>query len=150
MNWLVGNIIAQVDNIRAIMKNNRLFKAKQAEVAKMKAAGDMHEWINVPSAGGTMLVCKKTGYAPSLDGFIPMQYINNYLENLKAEEEYKVFRAERIHKMALDNDSTVEKIEKIVEQVFSMKKDFALMRIEKLQKELQDRAAAVNDGQNQV
>ncbi len=150
MNFLVENIIKQVDKIRVIFENNRLFKAKQAAVAKMKAAGDMHEWVNVPSTSGMILACKKTGYVPSLDGFIPLTFINNYLENLKAEEEYKVFRADRIYKIAQKYDLDVPKTEEIVEQIFSMKKDFALLRIEKLQKELQDRSATVKNEQGQV
>ena len=150
MNFLIQNIITQVQHLKAIFENNREFKAKEAAVAKMKAGGDMHEWISVPLNGAMTHVCKKTGYVPSINGFLPMQYINQYLENLKAEEEYKVFRADRIYKIAQKYDLDVPKTEEIVEKIFSMKKDFALMRIERLQKEMQDRSAAVKNEQGQV
>ena len=150
INWLVGNIITQVENIKAIMTNNKLFKSKQAAMEKMKAEGGMHEWVQVPTMQGMLLACKKTGWCPTLQGFLQLSHINSYLEAKKAEEEYKIFRDIRVGELADKHNMSFFDMEKLVEQIFSIKKDFHVERIAKLQREIEARAAAVKNGQNQV
>lgn len=151
--WLIHNIMIHVTDIKEQLANNRRFKEKQAEVEKMKANGDFHEWVSIPSfdpAGGTMLVCKRTGWCPTLKGFISTQHINRYLDNIQAEEEYKSFRAARIQLISAETNLSVSEVERIVESIFTMKKDFYVGRIAKLQKEIEAKAAAVKNEQPKV
>ncbi len=142
--FFFDRLVDSVNQVKEIMENNRKFKAKMAEMDRMKAAGEFHEWVDVPSSQGTMLVCKKTGWAPSLKGFVPLSAINAYLEQLQAEKDYKEYRAARVQLLAHELQLTVPMMETVVEKVFSMKKDFHVERIAKLQQELAAKAAVVN------
>ena len=147
---ILDNLILFYYKIKAIRQNNIEFKNKQAEVDKMKAAGDFHEWQEIPTMHGMLLVCKKTGWCPSLNGFIEQSRINSYLEAAKMDEEYKAFRKERINNLASKLVLTIADTEKIVEEIFSMKKDFHLMKTTLLQQELQAKAAHVESQGNKI
>ena len=149
-NFLIKNTPIQLDKIKTIIKNNANFAEKQAAVEKMKADGDFHQWETIPTLQGQAMVCIKTGWSPTLQGFIPMSFINNYLENRKAEAEYKEFRSARVQLLAHQLQLSIPAMEDVVEKVFSMKKDFLLLRVSKLQQELQDKAAAVDNEQNKI
>jgi hypothetical protein len=146
--YLVGNIIHFSKHIKDLMDNNKEFAKKQAMVAKMKADGDFHEWITIPTPGGSMLVCKKTGFCPELNGFVAIEMINSYLNRVKQEEEYKVFRDARVLVLAKELGLDVPRMEEIVEKVFSMKKDFTIHKLAQLQQDLTKRAEDVNNPQN--
>jgi hypothetical protein len=143
--FLLNNIAYHWANIKAIWRNNAEFAKKQAEVEKMKANGDFHEWVSIPSVNGTMLVCKKTGYTPSLNGFVPVEMIASYLERVKREEEYKEFRNARVAALAQELNFDLPKMERIVEQIFSMKKDFTVLKLEQLSQDLSKRAQNVGN-----
>jgi phage FluMu protein gp41 len=145
--FLLGNISYHWAQIKEIMKNNKEFAKKKAEVAKMKANGDFHEWVSIPSTGGTMLVCKKTGYVPSLNGFVPVEMVKSYLNKVKREEEYKAFRDSRVKALADQYRMSLETAEKIVEAIFSIKKDFSVLQLTKLSEDLTQRAQDVSKNQ---
>ena len=107
----------------------------------------MHQWMTMVIMGQEVMVCEKTGWAPSLNGFLPMHMIEAYKKESNAAKEYEQFRNARIQLIASENQMTIPQVERLVEQVFSIKKDFTLQRIEKLQKEMEDKASAVLNGQ---
>ena len=72
------------------------------------------------------------------------------MEAFKMEEEYKVFRSERVKDLASELRLSIADTEKVVEQIFSMKKDFHLMKTTLLQQELQEKAAHVESQGNKV
>lgn len=144
------NLLIQIARIKEIIANNKAFKAKEDEVANMRANGDFHEWVDVMTPQGKIMLCRKTGWAPSLKGFVPMTLVNAYFENLKAQEEYKEFRDARVQLLAHELKMTVPQMERVVENVFSIKKDFQLQRLDKLSKELKGKAANVKSEGNQI
>ena len=137
---VVDSLMSNIEKIKYQLAMNKAFKAKEAEVAEMKARGDFHEWKDLPDgAGGTIMVCVKTGYCPSLKGYIPMANINRALEELKTAEEYKVFRNQSVATLAANHNMTVEAMEKIVEGVFDIKKQFHLKRLKDLSDSMKNR-----------
>ena len=149
-NKIVDNIYMLMYKIRLMRETNAAFKIKQAEVTKMKAAGDFHEWQEIPTMQGSMMVCKKTGWCPSLNGFIERSRIESYLNDLKREEEYKDYRANRVQQLCQALNMSTQQVEKVVEDVFSIKKDFHLMKAAQLQQELKEKAAHVESQGNKV
>lgn len=146
--YLLKNISIQWKKIQIILENNKDFAKKQAAVDEMKANGEFHEWITVPTLSGEMLVCKKTGWCPNVKGFVALELINSYLEKVKMEQEYKEYRNARVEKLAKELDFDMEKMETIVESIFSIKKDFHVDRIARLADEFTKRAEDVNKQQN--
>lgn len=136
----IESLLANIEKIKTSMAMNKAFKAKELQVAMMKAKGDFHQWQNLPDgAGGTIMVCIKTGWAPSLKGFIPMENINRVLEDIKAAEEYKVFRNQSVAALAAQHNMDVTAMEKIVEGVFDIKKQFHLKRLKDLADSMKNR-----------
>jgi hypothetical protein len=146
-NYLIGNILHFSGKIKAFIDNNKEFAKKQAEVAKMKANGDFHEWVSIPSTGGTMLVCKKTGYVPSLNGFVPVEMVTSYLNKVEREKDYKIYRDLRVMALANQHGMHLESMERLVEDIFSIKKDFSVLQLTKLSEDLTQRAQNVNKDQ---
>ena len=141
----IKSATAHIKKIQAILKNDKLFKAKQAEVAQMKASGGYHEWVKIVDAEGELLVCKKTGWCPSLEGFVSVEKVKTYLDKVQAEIEHREYRDARVLALSVKMNLSLADTEKFVEEVFSIKKDFYVNRIEKLRKELLDKALAVED-----
>jgi hypothetical protein len=135
------NMFKHIDKIKKQIANNKAFAAKEAQVALMKARGDFHQWQNLPDgSGGTIMVCVKTGWAPSIKGYIPMENINRVLEDIKSAEEYKVFRAARVQLLAHELQMDIPRMEFVVQQISSMKKDFTLLRMAKLSEDMKRKA----------
>jgi hypothetical protein len=134
------NLVVQIAKIKKIIATNKAFKAKEMQVAMMKAKGEFHQWKELPDGNGnTLTVCIKTGWCPSLKGFIPMEAVNRTLEDIRTIEEYKTFRDARVIELALLNNMTNEEMEKIVESVFDIKKQFHLKRLQDLSDSMKNR-----------
>jgi hypothetical protein len=142
------NIKFRWQRAREYVRYNIEFNKKLESVAKMKANGDFHEWVIISDISGPKTVCRKTGYCSELDAFVPMDLLKSYLEKIKIEEEYKVFRDEKVSELAKEIGLDIPKTEIIVEKIFSMKKDFSLLKLDQLQGELEKRAEDVGKQQN--
>ena len=136
---IVSLVFLSIRIFKNILKNYKIIKLKREiiengkkKVAEMKAAGEYHEWIDVFLGDEERNVCKKTGYCPSLDGFIPMQYIEMHLQKLKLEEEYQEFRLGKINEIAEEMNLTNEEVEKFADRIYSIKKDFHILKLTKL------------------
>jgi hypothetical protein len=146
--FLVGQLTTQVKITKKIIETNRKFKEKQAEVTNMKSNGDLHQWVTVPYKGEDVFVCKKTGWCPHLEGFLPVDKIASHLNDLKTEEDYQAYRRNRIDQLSEKMGMSYAGTEKLVEEIFSIKKDFYLGKLEALQKELEDGASRVKSKEN--
>ena len=143
----IENMVKHINKIKLQLENNKKYKAKEAKVALMKANGDFHEWCEIPDgAGGNVLVCAKTGWCPKLQGFIPMEKINEMLEDIRVATEYKLFRNQSVQMLAEKYTMTKEQMEKIVESVFDIKKQFHLKRLKDLADSMKKRASDVEQG----
>lgn len=131
-NKLGESALEHFERIKKIMKNNRLFKKKQEEVAQMREKGETHEWVNIPGVAGygNLLVCKKTGWSPALQGFVPMDIVRKFVKKIELELEYKEFRDRRIEDLARSWNIPFPDMESLVEKIFAIKKDFHIMKMD--------------------
>jgi len=151
--WLAGNIIVLLsyyikDSIKNIMltkENNKEFKSRIEAVKEMKAAGDFHDWISISLGMKEVMVCRKTGYCPKEDSFISLVYIKQYEEAQKREEEYIEFKKERMTQISNKYGISLEETERLVEQIFEIKKDFTIKKLADLQDELNKDEKGDND-----
>ena len=109
----------------------------------MKEDGEFHEWVTVQTPTGDMMVCKRTGWCPNFEGFVPTNMINAYLEKVKMEQEYKEFRDARVLELANQLKLSTMEMEEVVEKIFSMKKDFTVSKLIELSADLTERALDV-------
>jgi hypothetical protein len=147
---LVDSIIVRFYILKAQWRNNQELKVKKEELKKMRAMGEFHQWKEMYFTDGSHLVCLKTGWCPTLKGFVDMNRIERYIKAEIMQEEYKAFRAERVNNLASKLVLTIADTEKIVEEIFSMKKDFHLMKTTQLQQELKAKAAHVESQGNKI
>lgn len=145
--FFLGGLEQAIGVLKFKLEQNKQFKKLEKARNEMIANGDRHQWMSIRIMGQSINVCEKTGWAPTLNGFVPLHIIESYKQEMASEKEYQDFRNARVQLIARENQMTIDQVERLVEQVFSMKKDFALIRIEKLQKEMAERAAVVLSGQ---
>lgn len=131
-------IVKHMDKIQAIRKNNAEFKAKMKIKEDLKANGDHHEWVSIPYGQTEVLVCKKTGWCPTINGFIYMTYINEWLKRKKMDEEYQKFRKNRVELLAEDYEMPYEHMEQLIEKIFAIKQDFHVEKMKKSVEEMQN------------
>lgn len=142
---LIHGVRYNISKIKIILESNKLFAKKIAEMKEMKARGELHEWTEVQTQNGEMIVCKKTDWCPDVKGFVPLNLIHSYLERIQMEKEYKEYRNLRIAKLAKELDFDLKKMEDVVEKVFSIKKDFHVNKAAKLVDELKQRVEDVKE-----
>lgn len=141
----IDSLVVNFNKLKGQLAMAKAFRKKDNEMKAMRERGEFNEWRDLPDgAGGTLTVCIKTGWCPSLKGFIPMERIKKTLDDLKLADEYKLFRNDRLIGIAQQFDLDFNKMEEITESIFSMKKDFYLMKVAQLQSELKQKADDVN------
>jgi len=138
-----SKIVDIILDIRKKQKNNEIYKEKMKEVDDMKARGDHHEWIEIPIDYKNTLVCKKTGYCPHNNGFLPKGYIDNHLEKLKLEKEFNVYKDVKLKELAKEYSLSIEDIEELSTKVYSIKKEFSLSKMNHLIDELRSKGVRV-------
>ena len=119
-----------LQDVSELRKHNKFVKNGRKLVEKMRLAGEHHDWINIPTSKGNFRVCRKTGYCPSEDGFVPLKVIVMWENNKKNEEDYKKHRDLKIEELAIEQGITVEEMESLVETIFNMKKQFFINKME--------------------
>jgi len=123
--------------------HKKTLKNYEDKVTKMKDEGRMHKWvtlpIRIPGEGiKETQVCEETGYCPGLNGFVDAFEIKQMLGQRKTEEEFKVFKEARISELAEEYSMTEEAFSNIVEEIYSMKKNFHVKKMEESIKELKE------------
>lgn len=119
------------------------FKAEKEKLAKFKADGGMHKWVNnvaVTMPNGKVEnthVCEHTGYCPAVEGFVSISKIKQLVtarEQEKEFEEYKKSEIERIRTFY-----SIEKcdIDGLVMDILSIKKNFHIDKMNKFKEEIQ-------------
>ncbi len=112
--------------------NNKEFYARIQAKEEMKVKGDFHNWIKIPcEMGEEMLVCSKTGWCPSKDAFLSMEYVNKWIQQKKLDEEYQAFRKIRVETLAEAWEMTVPQLEGLINEIFKIKQDFHTQKMEK-------------------
>lgn len=108
----------EYNKIRNIAKN------KMKEVEEMKARGEHHKWMDMNVNGKVTHVCEKTGYAPELEGFVPMQYVVAEKEGARIREEYEKFRSQRLLEIANKYGVSVSDIEIMSDEIKNIDMEF--------------------------
>lgn len=140
---IVKNLLGAYSAFMHILETNKKFEQKQKVVDEMKSKGEFHEWQELPTPEGNLLVCVKTGWCPSANGFIDIERINSYLTSQKIQKEYKAYRDERVRLLAEKYNYPILTMEQLVEDIFSIKKDFHLLKLNELQQEFFTKAEDV-------
>jgi len=123
--------------------HNKIVKEHQDKITKMKEEGRLHKWITLPvRIPGKGLqetqVCEETGYCPSVNGFVDTFQMKQMINMKKTEEEFQAFKEARIAELADEYNMTVEGFAHVVDEIYSMKKDFHVKKMEESIKELKE------------
>lgn len=119
------------------------FKEKDKEIAKMKEEGRLHDWVtlpvNIPGKGIIdTTVCKETGYCPSVDGFVDKMQVRHMVEMKRLNEEFDSFRKNRVSELAEKWNTSEDVFGNIIDDIYSIKKDFHVQKMEQSMKELKE------------
>ena len=114
--------------------NAEIARRKQM-VADMKARGEFHEWVTIQQKDikGDIHdphVCKKTGWCPSLQSFFQMAYVKEAVLREEYKNKYETYRDEQVEMLSTKFKHSRAEMEEIVESVFDIKKQFALLWME--------------------
>jgi hypothetical protein len=132
---------------RAIRKNDADFKAKMKAKEEMQAKGEVHDWIKIPYGHGQVLVCKKIGYCPAINGFLRMSYVNEWVRRKKLDEEYNAFKKIRVEILAEDYEMYTEHMDELIEKIFLIKQDFHVEKMKESVSEMKKVIGDKNDGE---
>lgn len=105
---------------------------------EMLERGEQHEWVNIKSAvdpSKEMMICKKTGWCPEIKDYFSDEWVRKQIKKQELAEQYKMYRDIEVGTLAVRYKLDLETMEKIVEDVFNIKKSFHLKHIEKQMKE---------------
>lgn len=142
---IYDRILTIVKVVKRILKdreaNNKYFENLK-KVEKMKSKGEHHEWvdmgINHPTMGFVNThVCKKTGYAPAIESFISMEYIERILNAKKDEEEFQEYKEEKLKEYALKYG--IDEVQEVYEKMITIKKDYKIKKMENFKKEIKEK-----------
>ena len=122
---LVGkNISYYIDQIKKERWNKKRFKELNDNMISMKESGEIHDWITIHSRIGDfedIMVCRKTGWSPTLNGFIPKTTIELYEKYIQKQEEleqkFKIFKQNQVSDLSNKYNVPPETIDNIIEDV---------------------------------
>ena len=117
-------IIANIRYIKFLRAKNRKFQALMKAKKDLQESGDHHDWETIPFGTEEVLVCMKTGWCPSKNGFIPMEYIKEWERRKKLDEEYQTYRKGKVEALAEDYEMPYEHMEELIEKIFAIKQNF--------------------------
>jgi len=135
---LIHVIISGALKLKNLIVTEKSFNKKMKIVERMKKDGEYHDWIPVMVGLKQYHVCQKTGWCPTIEGFISMEYVETCKKLRKEEEDYKEYRDNKVKDLAAKHSISLEDMEKLMESVFDIKKQWALLKIERLQEEAKD------------
>lgn len=131
--WL--GVHVWVEYYKLNKKNHNQLLAQKKMKEDMGKNGDMHEWINMTKyykgEVHDLLVCKKTGWCPKLNGFISLEQVKKELDKIELEQQYQVFRNLNYKQLAEKYNLPIDKLEEISEDIYNVKKQFYLNKIDK-------------------
>lgn len=119
-----------------------IYKEKIKEVEKMKAGGDYHDWVSIAvSPTKQANVCKKTGYCPTLEGFIDLKSLELILKMREQEKEYQEYRKKRITDIGNEIGLGYEAMSEYADKIIGIKTQYTIEKLSQLQKELISKSA---------
>lgn len=140
--FTLANVLEVFSSFRAlfvsIMTKRKMFKELKARKEKLLADGETHQWVEVttPDNKSKIIVCEKTGWVPSKNGFLPLASVEALKSADKMEKDYSDFKEKRMKEIAENNGLSRDQLESICTDVVSIKKDFTLNNINNFLTEL--------------
>jgi len=142
--FLIGFIFFSktlINNFKRLLEqlqNSKEYNKKMKEVDEMKANGDLHEWISLPVRlnGQEAYVCRKTGFCPTIEGFVPMSYIQLWESRQKQLEEWEIFRQRKMEDLVQKHNLPIQKLEELSDDIYAIKRDFKVSEMERGIKEI--------------
>jgi hypothetical protein len=137
-------VVRLINNFFQLQNRNKTFKEMKDNVEKFKAEGNFHTWINFPiNETETVHVCSTTGFAPSKDGFVPLQFIQKFLKEQEEKEAYAKFKSEKMSTIARNFGLKLDEMEALVNEVVSIPQEYTVGKLQALQDELKVKAKEV-------
>lgn len=116
--------IRSIRKYSALMQNQKKYEEKMKEKEEMQARGEYHEWVTIPIGAQEVMVCKKTGYCPSRNSFFDVKGVQRIVAEQELAKRYEVHREEKIKLLASMYGLSIEDLENLADELFTMKKDF--------------------------
>jgi hypothetical protein len=91
---------------------------------QMIESGGLHEWVTISDHTMEIMVCKKTGWAPSKKIFLPIALVKSYIKTAEVGAAYEKHKSNELNRLAVHYHMHIEDLEKISDTLFTLKKDF--------------------------
>jgi hypothetical protein len=128
--------------IKEVISSYREHKLMMDNLEDFRKKGGVHDWVEVSIGGKKQYACSKTGYCPLLNGFVSPAYVRNIKTNATLEKDMLAFVESKKAEIGMKYGISVENLTVLMDEVYSIKKDFALKRmntfLEDLKKERKD------------
>ena len=142
-------IFISIKELIAIIKvrrdYNKAFDDEDKKLKKFKENGGIHKWVNnvaVYTPDGKLTnthVCEITGYCPAIDGFVPVERIQQIVKARKAEKEYEEWKEKRIKELTVKFKIEDKQMDLLVKNIISFKQDYHVQKMNEFQQELKDK-----------
>lgn len=128
--FAIGFFIGKAANyvyelVRALM----YWRKQRIEHEKNKCEHNNHSWVEIPIVGNPTLVCQKCYWCPTLEIYYSKTVVDAHVKFNKIRTELEEHFNTRLEEIAKENNMTKEQLEKLVEDVASIKKDFIIERM---------------------
>ncbi len=132
-------------------QNNYKNKAKAVE--EMKSRGEHHEWLFIPQKDGTSVhVCRKTGFVPSIDGFVPLDILEKSIKLFEQQKDVQKrcdeFLENRKKELRERFGISVNNFNLLFEDILKIEHDFTALETERLQNEIKNKVEKENKKEN--
>ncbi len=117
-----------------IYTTNREFDKKMNNLEKMKEKGELHDWVELNFTDGTILMCKKTGWCPSLKTFYKIKDIEYLISKQKINEKYKLLAFQEMDKVLIKYNITRDNIVKLQEEISEIENKLTEMQNKEMEK----------------
>lgn len=131
--YLTQSVYKTVKNIYYQVKFDAKYKKeiskKKEELRKKKENGFVHEWIRVPILNKEYHVCKKTGWCPSEELFVPMNYVDFVVKRQELVKNFQDYHDNEVKRIAnyynIDEGVFSKAVEEVQDSPIKFREEFA-------------------------
>jgi hypothetical protein len=128
--FVIKGIWKQIKYIKRVNQN-----IKKLEAQKCKGP---HSWLKMSIIGQEVHVCKDCCYSADIDGYVKREFVNAHIKEMEFMAALEEFTIKRKKEIAEKFNLKFSELEKISEEVVSIKKDFTIKWLEKSLKEMEE------------
>ena len=127
--FLIFLLRSQIEHIKHISANNKAIDEKHKQRDEMLARGEIHEWMKVVYGFDEVLVCKKTGWCPTLEVYFTIEFMREQESRIKTSEELKQYTEQKMNELAQRYGTSPSTMDQIADDIYSIKKNFFLEKM---------------------